>query len=91
MGLLRFLRLLSHHPWRVTPLLVDPDGEMSAQQRETVLRQHYVRRCGGVLFGVGWGALRERWGVAWGCIRGDACWLIVSHAAPMMLFKRAVL
>lgn len=44
LGLLRFLRLLCDHPWRVSPLIVDPDGELSGQQREEVARQHSAKR-----------------------------------------------
>lgn len=42
-GLLRFLQLLSEHPWRVQPLIVDPSGDLSAAQRDAVVRQHGSR------------------------------------------------
>jgi hypothetical protein len=32
-GFLRFLRLLSNHPWAERPLFVDPEGEMTADAR----------------------------------------------------------
>ncbi|GAB4820593.1 hypothetical protein N2152v2_007639 [Parachlorella kessleri] len=47
LGLLRFLRLLCDHPWRVAPLVVDPDREMSQQQREAAARQHSATRAAG--------------------------------------------
>ncbi len=46
-GLLRFLQLLAEHPWRVQPLVVDPDGELSAAQRDAIVRQHGVARAAG--------------------------------------------
>ncbi|KAL4426966.1 hypothetical protein ABPG77_009527 [Micractinium sp. CCAP 211/92] len=46
-GLLRFLQLLAEHPWRVQPLVVDPDGELSAAQRDAIVRQHGAARAAG--------------------------------------------
>lgn len=43
-GFLRFLRLLADHPWRVQPLLVDPQAELSQAQRDALVRAHAAAR-----------------------------------------------
>ena len=48
-GLLRFLQLLAEHPWRVQPLVVDPNGELAPAQRDTIARRHAAARAQGAL------------------------------------------
>lgn len=59
LGLLRFLRLLCDHPWRVFPLMIDPVGEMGTAQRAQVLRQHSAKRW--VYAGGGWTGCKDGW------------------------------
>ena len=45
-GLLGFLRVLAEHPWRERPLIVDPDGSLSDEQRASAEAAHSkVGRC----------------------------------------------
>ena len=39
-GFLRFLHLLSVHPWREQTLVVDPNAELSAADREAAMAKH---------------------------------------------------
>ena len=39
-GFLRFLHLLSVHPWREQALIVDPNAELSAADREAAMAKH---------------------------------------------------
>ena len=39
-GFLRFLHLLSAHPWREQALVVDPNAELSTADREAAMGKH---------------------------------------------------
>lgn len=39
-GFLRFLHLLSVHPWREQALIVDPNAELSGADREAAMAKH---------------------------------------------------
>jgi U3 small nucleolar RNA-associated protein 22 len=41
------LTLLSSHPWARAPLLIDPLGEVGADGRRALLREHDARRAAG--------------------------------------------
>lgn len=65
-GLQRFLLLLAEHPWQVQPLIVDPNGELSAAQRDAIVRQHSAARAaGGAPAALCLPTPRDHSGVAW--------------------------
>jgi U3 small nucleolar RNA-associated protein 22 len=80
-GLLRFLHLLAHHPWRVAPLVVDPNGEMSAAQRDAAVRAHAPTRAAGAAPALCLVTPRDPGGGAW----------TASRPSPQMLHRIAVL
>jgi U3 small nucleolar RNA-associated protein 22 len=64
-GLLRFLQLLAEHPWRVQPLIVDPNSELSAAQRDAIVRQHSAAREAGAAPSLCIATPRDPSGSAW--------------------------
>ena len=43
-GFLRFLELLSTHPWHSRPLVVDPERQLSKAQRQAIVKRYDSRR-----------------------------------------------
>eukprot|EP00887_Chlorella_sp_A99_P002636 scaffold6.g2636.t1 len=80
-GFLRFLRLLADHPWRVQPLIVDPQAELSASQRDAILRQHAARRGAGTAPALCLATARDPGGGAW----------TAGRPAPQLLPRLVVL
>lgn len=64
-GLLRFLQLLAEHPWKVQPLIVDPNSELSATQRDAIVRQHAAQRAAGTAPALCIATPRDPTGGAW--------------------------
>jgi hypothetical protein len=65
-GFIRFLHLLSQHPWKDRPLVVDPEAELTPAQRKDIDRRFDAAKAQGQLRGFTICTLTDLDGSAWG-------------------------
>ena len=65
-GFARFLHLLSHHPWKDRPLVVDPSAELTPAQHKQIQSTFDVAKAAGAVCGFTVCTPGDLEGSAWG-------------------------